>query len=100
MPARRTNYSKLHDQKRPSGTTEMPEVQIGKPPKRYVYRKTSDSRIRIRKGPGTTFEHNGKYIDEQKRVEIVEIQGEWGLLKRYAETRDGWVCLKYLEFSE
>lgn len=96
MPTKRVNYSKVRDKKR-TATEKKPErTPIGEEPKRYVFEKKIECRIRIRKGPGDNFEHNGRYIDKQKRVEIVEIQGDWGLLKSYKDTRDGWICLTFL----
>lgn len=99
MAARHTNYSKIR--KESSNDSEITSMEvadsgIGDPPKRYVYQKKDDTPVRIRKGPGTSFDHNGKYIDRQKKVEIVEVQDGWGLLSTYEETRDGWVCLEFI----
>lgn len=88
MAPRRTNYSKMRKNPQEDG--------IGDPPKRYVYQKKDDRSVRIRVGPGLQFEHNGKFVGKQKKVEIVEIQNGWGLLAAYESTRDGWVCLKYV----
>lgn len=73
------------------------DPQIGEAPKRYVYAKSNTTPIRIRKGPGFTYDHNGKYIGTQKKVEICEIDNAWGLLADYEETRDGWICLEFLD---
>lgn len=97
MPAKRVNYSKPRDRKRVSSDDKKEERLIGEEPKRYVFEKKTESRIRIRKGPGSNFEHNGRFVDKQKKVEIVEIQGDWGLLKSYRDTRDGWICLTFLD---
>lgn len=97
MPTKRVNYSKIRDQKRKEAESVLEKTATEEPQKIYLYAKKNPSRIRIRKGPGTNFEHNGRYLDEVTRVELIEIQGDWGLLKSYKATRDGWVCLTYLE---
>lgn len=98
---RHTNYRPRRNraaETAPAQTNDVvSETIIGEGPRRYVYTKTSTAPIRIRKGPGLEFEHNGQYVSSQKKVEIVEIENGWGLLKSYAKTRDGWVCLEFLD---
>lgn len=93
MSPRHTNYGRG----KAARETDQPEEKpVGEPPKRYVYAKTDNTPIRIRKGPGMNFEHNGKYIDTQKKVTIVDVQNGFGLLQAYEKTRDGWICLEFL----
>ena len=63
---------------------------------------TSD--LRIRKGPGTTFDYwkkDGKpvYTGKGAFTIVEEAEGpgasKWGLLKAYAAGRNGWVSLDY-----
>ena len=63
---------------------------------------TSD--LRIRKGPGTTFDYwkkEGKpvYTGKGAFTIVEEAEGpgasKWGLLKAYAAGRNGWVSLDY-----
>ena len=63
---------------------------------------TSD--LRIRKGPGTTFDYwkkEGKpvYTGKGSFTIVEEAEGpgasKWGLLKAYAAGRNGWVSLDY-----
>lgn len=90
MAAKHTNYSRGKAAK----TTSQPVV--GEGPKRRIYTKHGTTPIRIRKGPGLSYAHTGAYLTDQKKVVIVEVQDGWGLLEKYAETRDGWVCLEFL----
>lgn len=94
MSPRHTNYSRGRSARETDRSEET--TTVGEPPKRYVYTKTDDTPIRIRKGPGLNFEHNGKYIDTQRKVSIVDVQNGFGLLQAYEATRDGWVCLEFL----
>lgn len=99
---RHTNYSRTRNtramESAPNSAVEtLNDDGLGEAPHRYVYTKSSSARIRIRTGPGLNFEHNGKYIGTQRKVEIVEIENGWGLLKAYSETRDGWICLEFLD---
>ena len=64
--------------------------------------RVSIPNLRIRKGPGTTYDYHrqdGKAIYTGKGeftiVEIADGPGAslWGLLKSYAEDRDGWIAL-------
>lgn len=83
-----------------SDATQETDAGIGEPPRRYMYKKSTSTPIRIRKGPGFEFEHNGKYIGSQKSVEVCEVDNGWGLLADYQETRDGWVCLEFLDSTD
>ena len=79
---------------------EEPAAQI-----KAEYKVTvSDSDLRIRKGPGTTFDYwkkDGKAIHTGKGsftiVEESEGPGasKWGLLKAYEKNRNGWISLDY-----
>lgn len=107
MSAKHTNYNRSRREPPVEHKTELVKEQestqtetvIGDEPKRYVYDKTTPIPIRIRTGPGFSYEHNGKYIDTQKKVEFCEIENGWGLLADHAETRDAWVCLSFLDGS-
>ncbi len=50
--------------------------------------------LNIRKGPGTDFPKTGKFTGVGIFT-VVEEQDGWGLLKAYAEKRDGWVSLAF-----
>lgn len=50
--------------------------------------------LNIRKGPGTNYGTANKFTGKGVFT-IVEVQGNWGLLKAYQENRDGWISLKY-----
>lgn len=52
--------------------------------------------LRIRKGPGVQYEDTGK-VTGKGVFTIVETNDNWGLLKRYQATRDGWISLDYTE---
>lgn len=64
--------------------------------------RVNTSYLNIRKGPGTNYAKTGKYTGEGVFT-IVEVQpGEgsdsgWGLLKSYADDRDGWISLDIAE---
>lgn len=55
--------------------------------------------LNIRKGPGTDYGKTGKYTGVGVFTIVEESDGEgaskWGLLKAYADNRDGWVSLDY-----
>ena len=51
--------------------------------------------LNYRKGPGASFDTWG-YI-EPGVYTIMEEKDGWGLLKAYADERNGWICLKYAE---
>lgn len=92
MAPRHTNYRNTKAPSEPGA--------VGEEPKRYVFKKNDDTPVRIRKGPGVEYEHNGKYITNQKKIECVDVQNGWGLLKEYEKGRDGWVCLEYVGMPE
>ena len=50
--------------------------------------------LNIRKGPGTAFPKTGKFTGVGIFT-IVEEKDGWGLLKAYAEKRDGWISLSF-----
>ena len=50
--------------------------------------------LNIRKGPGTSFQKTGKFTGVGIFT-VVEEQDGWGLLKAYAEGRDGWISLAF-----
>ena len=70
------------EQKEPEKTTEFP----------YLVR-ISISDLNYRKGPSTSYESYG-YI-EPGVYTIVDEKDGWGLLKAYADKRNGWISLKY-----
>ena len=51
--------------------------------------------LNYRKGPSSSYKSWG-YIDPGIYT-IVEEQDGWGLLKAYADERNGWIFLKYAE---
>ena len=61
-----------------------------------LVRIKAQSGLNVRSGPGTgygvvkTLAYGGAYT-------IVEEQDGWGLLKAYADRRNGWICLAYTE---
>lgn len=61
--------------------------------------KVNVADLRIRKGPGTNYDWNGKYTGKGVFTIVEESKGEgaskWGLLKTYAGKRDGWISLNY-----
>ena len=50
--------------------------------------------LNIRRGPGTDFPKTGKFTGVGV-FNIVEEKDGWGLLKAYAEKRDGWISLAF-----
>ena len=50
--------------------------------------------LNIRRGPGTDFSKTGKFTGVGIFT-IVEEKDGWGLLKAYAEKRDGWIALAF-----
>ena len=72
------------EQKEPDKSSKFP----------YLVR-ISISDLNYRKGPGTSHASYG-YI-EPGVYTIVDEQDGWGLLKAYAEKRNGWVKLSYTE---
>ena len=50
--------------------------------------------LNIRRGPGTDFTKTGKFTGVGIFT-IVEEKDGWGLLKAYAEKRDGWISLAF-----
>ena len=72
------------EQKEPEKSSKFP----------YLVR-ISISDLNYRKGPGTSHAAYG-YI-EPGVYTIVDEQDGWGLLKAYAEKRNGWVKLSYTE---
>ena len=50
--------------------------------------------LNIRRGPGTSFQKTGKFTGVGV-FNIVEEKDGWGLLKAYAEKRDGWISLAF-----
>ena len=57
--------------------------------------KISVSNLNIRKGPSTSYASHG--YTGKGVFTIVDEQDGWGLLKAYADKRNGWVSLKYCE---
>lgn len=62
----------------------------------YLVRIKANSGLNVRSKPSTdgkirkTLGYGGGYT-------IVEVQGDWGLLKSYSKNRDGWIYLRYTE---
>ena len=50
--------------------------------------------LNIRRGPGTDFPKTGKFTGVGIFT-VVEEKDGWGLLKAYAEKRDGWISLSF-----
>jgi len=50
--------------------------------------------LNIRKGPGKSYPKTGKFTGAGIFT-VVEEQDGWGLLKAYAEKRDGWISLAF-----
>ena len=50
--------------------------------------------LNIRRGPGTSYPKTGKFTGVGIFT-VVEEKDGWGLLKAYAEKRDGWISLAY-----
>ena len=57
--------------------------------------RISISDLNYRKGPSTSYESYG-YI-EPGVYTIVDEKDGWGLLKSYADKRNGWIKLSYTE---
>ena len=79
------------------GNTEQGKTEAVKVPFKV---KVDIADLRIRAGAGTDFAKTGKYtgIGVFTIVEVKAGEGSaagWGLLKSYAENRDGWVSLDY-----
>lgn len=55
--------------------------------------KVEIDNLNIRKGPGTSYDRNG--YTGKGVFTIVEVHGNWGLLKAYSKLRNGWICLDY-----
>ena len=57
--------------------------------------------LNIRKGPGTDKAKTGKYTGKGVFTIVEEADGKgatrWGLLKSYADKRNGWVSLDYCQ---
>ena len=68
--------------------------------KRVSYRvRVSIKNLNIRKGPGTNYDKTGKYTGIGVFTIVAESEGEgatkWGLLKSYADERNGWISLDF-----
>ena len=50
--------------------------------------------LNIRRGPGTSYPKTGKFTGAGIFT-VVEEKDSWGLLKAYAEKRDGWISLSF-----
>ncbi len=72
------------------GNQVYPETQKAFTP--YLVRITI-SNLNYRKGPSTAYDSYG-YI-EPGVYTIVDVQDGWGLLKAYAQNRNGWIKLSY-----
>lgn len=57
--------------------------------------KISRDDLNIRTGPGSKYESVG--YTGKGTFTIVEVSGNWGLLKSYSKKKDGWICLDYIE---
>lgn len=69
--------------------------------KPYMVR-VSTPRLNIRKGPGTNYDKVGRYTGVGTFTIVEESAGEgsdagWGLLKSYANGRNGWISLEIAE---
>ena len=67
----------------------------------YKVRVSIDD-LNIRRGPGTNHEKTGKYTGKGIFTIVEESNGAgsdkgWGLLKAYADERDGWIALDYCQ---
>lgn len=68
--------------------------------KRVSYHvRVSIKNLNIRKGPGTNYDKTGKYAGIGVFTIVAESEGEgatkWGLLKSYADERNGWISLDF-----
>lgn len=63
--------------------------------------KVSIDDLNIRKGPGTNHDKVGVYTGKGvfTIIEVADGPGaiKWGLLKSYADKRNGWISLDYAE---
>ena len=81
-------------EKRAAYGEEFYERYAVKPTFPYLVRIT-DTHLNIRKGPSKTYASRG-YI-KPGTYTIVDEKDGFGLLKAYAEARNGWVMLKYTQ---
>ena len=68
--------------------------------KKVNYRvRVTIKNLNIRKGPGTNYDKTGKYTGIGVFTIVAESEGEgatkWGLLKSYADERNGWISLDF-----
>ena len=56
--------------------------------------RVSISDLNIRRGPGTSYPKTGKFTGVGIFT-VVEEKDGWGLLKAYAEGRNGWISLAF-----
>lgn len=106
MAQRRVNYGSMYrknqaDEPKPEDLeAPVPETEaepvVAEEERPVAYLKTVTSKIRIRKGPGPDFDHNGEYVSDSK-VMIVRVENNFGLLEDYKEGSDGWVSLKFFK---
>lgn len=105
MPQKRVNYGQMYQKspsRRRSGQTEesqeftVEESVDDSPITTHRYRKTVPSKIRIRKGPGLNFHHNGKFVVNDE-IDVVKVDNGFGLLSEYELGSNGWVSLDYFE---
>lgn len=116
MPQKRVNYGRMyrkdsprrHDDEAEESKTETieessfdldAEPEVVEEPTRHRYRKTIPSKIRIRRGPGLNFKHDGEYVVDDEVV-IVKVENGFGLLDEYKESGDGWVSLDYFKLVD
>lgn len=63
--------------------------------------RVSISDLNIRKGPGTNHAKTGTYTGKGAFTIVEEADGQgaskWGLLKSYADKRNGWIALDYAD---
>lgn len=83
-----------------SDVVESPKVGVSKAipegTKEEFRVRVKISNLNIRRGPGPVYDRVGRYTGVGTFT-IVEVCGNWGLLKAYSKTRDGWICLNYAE---
>ena len=68
-------------------------IPAPKPTQPYTVRVTADS-LNVRKGPSVDYEVVN-VITDKGIYTIVDQDNNWGLLKAYADNRDGWISLAY-----
>ena len=78
-----------------------PNTTVGKTPVPYKVR-VSIPDLNIRKGPGTDKAKTGKFTGVGVFTIVAEAEGAgsksgWGLLKAYADKKNGWISLDYTE---